>query len=94
MANFLRVGGRRRCGKIADVRLSVFWTLMNDEFEAGYATSLARDHTVLTLGGRTVDEALEAGIPAREVWDAICDEMDVPAERRFGKEPERLRRRP
>lgn len=75
------------------MRLSVFWTLMNDEFEEAYAASLARDHTVLTLGGRTVDEALEAGIPAREVWDAICDEMDVPAERRFGKEPERLRRR-
>lgn len=66
---------------------------MKDEFEAGYAASLARDHTVLTLGGRTVDEALEAGIPAREVWDAICEEMDVPPERRFGKEPERLKRR-
>jgi len=83
----------RPCGKIRRVRLSLFWTLMNDEFGSTYAASLARDHTVLTLGGRTVDEALEAGIPAREVWDAICDEMDVPAARRFGIEPKPQRRR-
>lgn len=66
---------------------------MDDEFGSAYAASLAHDHTMLTLGGRTVEEGLEAGIPAREVWEAICDEMDVPADRRFGVEPPPRRRR-
>jgi hypothetical protein len=36
------------------------------------------------LGGRTAVEALEAGIPPREVWLALCADMDVPEERRHG----------
>ena len=68
------------------MRLSVFWTLMDDEFGPSYSRSVARDHTMLALGDRTVDEAIEAGIPAREVWDAVCDAMDVAPEHRFGRE--------
>ncbi len=83
----------RPCGKIRRVRLSLFWTLMNDEFGPSYASSVARDHAVLELGGRTVDEALAAGIPARDVWDAICVEMEVPESRRFGTDPPRVQRR-
>lgn len=67
------------------VRMSHFWTLMNDEFGADYAATLARDHVLGSLGGRTVNEALEQGEPPRAVWDALCDDMDVPAERRLGR---------
>jgi hypothetical protein len=38
------------------------------------------------LGGRTAVEALEAGVPPREVWLALCDDMDVPEERRHGRD--------
>ncbi|MEO3938782.1 DUF3046 domain-containing protein [Dermatophilaceae bacterium Soc4.6] len=75
------------------MRLSVFWTLMDDEFGSSYSRSLAHDHTLLALGDRTVDEAIEAGIPAREVWEAVCDAMDVAAEHRLGREPQRPKRR-
>ena len=68
------------------MRLSVFWTLMDDEFGESYSRSLAHDHTLLALGDRTVEEAIEAGIPAREVWDAVCEAMDVAPEHRFGRE--------
>ncbi|MDQ2758301.1 MAG: DUF3046 domain-containing protein [Actinomycetota bacterium] len=75
------------------MRLSVFWTLMDDEFGSSYSRSVARDHTLLSLGDRTVDEAIEAGIPAREVWDAVCGAMDVAPEHRFGREPQQREQR-
>jgi hypothetical protein len=68
------------------VRLSDFWRLMDDEFGAGYARSLARDHVLGALGNRTPAQALEAGIGPREVWLALCDDMDVPESRRLGKD--------
>jgi hypothetical protein len=64
------------------VRLSEFWTRMEDHFGAGYARSVAHDHVMQALGGRTVDQALAAGEPAKQVWRAVCVEFDVPARKR------------
>jgi hypothetical protein len=66
--------------------MSHFWTLMDDEFGEGYARSLARDHVLGSLGGRTVDQALADGEPPRRVWEAICEDMDVPEARRHGRD--------
>ncbi|MEW1955908.1 DUF3046 domain-containing protein [Terrabacter sp. NPDC080008] len=68
------------------MRISHFWTLMDDEFGAAYAGSLARDHVLGALGNRTVVQALADGEPPREVWEAICVDMDVPPERRLGRD--------
>jgi hypothetical protein len=68
------------------VRLSQFWTLMNDEFGEAYAGTLARAHVLHALGDRTALEALEAGEPPRTVWIALCEDMDVPESRRLGKD--------
>ncbi len=40
----------------------------------------------LVLGGigLTSVEALDAGVPPRDIWLALCDETDVPVERRYG----------
>ena len=79
--------------KTPRVRLSHFWQLMDDEFGAAYARSLARDHVVGALGNRTPQAALDGGTPPREVWLALCRDMDVPQERWLGKEaPVRERR--
>jgi hypothetical protein len=67
---------------VAAVRLTQFRELMNDEFGPVRATALARDHVFADLGGRTVDEALEAGIEPRKVWLAVCEGYDVPPARR------------
>jgi Protein of unknown function (DUF3046) len=64
--------------------MSRFWELMNDEFGVAYASSLARQHHVRELGDRTVMEALDAGESPRRVWEALCDDMDVPEARRLG----------
>lgn len=39
---------------------------------------LLRDLVIPSLGNVTPAAALDAGLPARQVWDALCDEMDVP----------------
>ena len=68
------------------VRLSQFWILMEDEFGPTYAVSLARDLALDALGGRTAQEALDAGLPPRDVWLALCDAQEVPEARRHGKD--------
>jgi hypothetical protein len=78
-----RAGGRRGpWPTVAGVRLTQFRTLMEDEFGPVRAASLARDHVFADLGGRTVEQALEAGIDPRTVWRAVCDAFDVPVSRR------------
>ncbi|GGH46341.1 DUF3046 domain-containing protein [Microbacterium album] len=64
------------------MRRSEFLRAVEDEFGAR-ASSLLSD---LVLPGleRTPSEALESGVPPREIWLALCDEMDVPMSRRHG----------
>ena len=64
------------------MRLTVFWERMNARFGSAYAESVARDFTVAQLEGRTVAEALAAGVPAKQVWLAICDAFEIPAKDR------------
>ncbi len=66
------------------MRHSQFWELMDAEFSPGYARSIARDQVIGALGGRTAEQALAAGTRPREVWEALCDALDVPPERRLG----------
>ncbi|MBP6995015.1 MAG: DUF3046 domain-containing protein [Phycicoccus sp.] len=68
------------------MRLSRFWDLMDEEFGEGYSRSLAGRHVLGSLGGRTALQALDDNVAPREVWLALCDDMDVPEERRFGKD--------
>jgi Protein of unknown function (DUF3046) len=63
------------------VRITHFRSLMADEF-GPRAAALSRDHVFADLGGRTVQEALDAGIEPREIWRAVCEAYDVPANRR------------
>lgn len=76
------------------MRHSDFWRLMEDEFGGTYARTLARDQVVDALGDRTAEQALADGVPPRDVWDAVCQAMHVPPERRLGRDPGRERRRP
>ncbi len=52
---------------------------MRDHFGAAYADSFACDHVISELGGRTVHEALAAGIEAKDVWRAVCRVADIPS---------------
>jgi len=71
---------------------------MNDRFGADYASSVAADYRLSSLGG-TVNEALASGVDAKDVWRALCAEFDMPvhpaeqpARRAGGAAPSRARR--
>ena len=73
------------------MRASELQLAVQEEFGALGAV-LMTDLTLSSLGGRTGAEALAAGVPARRVWQALCDAKDVPADRRHGRglrEPQR-----
>ena len=55
---------------------------MEDQFGGVRAQTVARDHVFSALGGRTAAEAIEAGLPVRRVWLAVCEEYEVPARER------------
>ncbi|MCC4249052.1 MULTISPECIES: DUF3046 domain-containing protein [Microbacterium] len=65
------------------MRRSEFDRAVADEFGAR-GSSLMTDLVLSSVGGRTSADALAAGVDPREVWLALCDETDVPAERRYG----------
>jgi Protein of unknown function (DUF3046) len=60
------------------VRLTVFWERMTESFGAAYAASVAKDHVLAALGGRTVDKALADGEDVKAVWRAVCEAFNVP----------------
>lgn len=65
------------------MRHSEFWQLADAVFGPGYARSLASDIVLSDLGGRSPVQALDDGVPPRDVWVALCDAQDVPDERRW-----------
>ncbi len=64
------------------VRLQDFWSRLREQFGPMRAESVARDHVFGSLGGRSAVEAIDAGLPVRRVWLAICEEFDVPRKER------------
>jgi hypothetical protein len=65
------------------VKVSEFHRAVADEF-GPFGRVLVRDTVVVALGNRTAEAALEAGVPAREVWLALCAVQNVPRERWHG----------
>lgn len=59
------------------MRLTEFWQRMDERFGVAYARSVAADYR-LPLLNATADDALRAGVAAKEVWRAVCDEFEVP----------------
>lgn len=64
------------------MRRSEFLRAVDEEFGARSATLIS--DLVLAPFGRTAAEALDDGVPPRDIWFALCDENDVPRERRHG----------
>ena len=64
------------------MRLQEFWSRLEEQFGAVRAQSLTHDHHFSGLGGRTALEAIDAGVPVRAVWLAICEACDVPPKER------------
>ncbi|HEX5542537.1 MAG TPA: DUF3046 domain-containing protein [Micromonospora sp.] len=54
------------------MRLTEFWTRLEQVFGAGYARSIAADQVLSQLGGRTIEQALAEGEQTAAVWRAVC----------------------
>lgn len=65
------------------MRRSEFLRAVDAEF-GGRGSSLINDLILTQLSGRTADQALDAGVPPRDIWLALCAETDVPQERWHG----------
>ncbi|MEH1169165.1 DUF3046 domain-containing protein [Micromonospora sp. CPCC 205539] len=54
------------------MRLTDFWTRLEEAFGPGYAASIARDQVLSQLDGRTIEQALASGAQTHVVWRAVC----------------------
>ena len=66
------------------MKVSEFRRAVVDEFGEAFGRVLTRDTVLTELGGRTADEALIGGVPAADVWIALCRAQEVPRERWHG----------
>jgi hypothetical protein len=53
------------------VRLTDFWTRLEEVFGRAYAYSVAHDQVLTELGGRTIEQALATGVETVVVWRAV-----------------------
>ncbi|MFS0852321.1 DUF3046 domain-containing protein [Microbacterium sp. 179-I 3D4 NHS] len=65
------------------MRRSEFLRAVEAEFP-GRSSALLEDLVLTALEGRTAKVALSDGAPPRDIWLALCEEMDVPESRRHG----------
>jgi len=64
------------------MRRSEFLRAVDEHFDARATWML--DDLVLPGVGMTANAAIDAGVPPREVWEALCTEADLPQSARYG----------
>ncbi len=55
---------------------------MDHHLGAAYARVWASQFVMSALEGRTAQEALDAGVPPKQVWRAVCEALQLPASER------------
>jgi hypothetical protein len=63
------------------VKHTEFWSRLEHALGTGYYRTWA-SQVVLSDLGATAQEALDAGTPARQVWGAVCEMLELPASER------------
>ena len=53
------------------MRLTDFWSRLEQAFGATYAHSIAADHSFADLGNRTIDRAIADGVDTATIWRAV-----------------------
>lgn len=65
------------------MRRTEFDRLVTGEFGDAFGSWIAGSH-VLSGYGATPEELMAEGADLRQVWWALCDDFEVPEERRLG----------
>jgi hypothetical protein len=60
------------------VRHTEFWARMESALGPSAARFWAEHQVLSDLGGRTVVEALDAGMPPKVVWAAVWSALELP----------------
>ena len=60
------------------MRHTEFWARMEEALGPAYARSWASQQVISALGGRTVMEALDAGMPPKQVWREVWRVLELP----------------
>lgn len=58
------------------------WRRLRAHLGSAYAGVWAEQVSLAALGGRTVAEALAAGLPVKSVWHAVRVQLELPASER------------
>ncbi|AEK36972.1 hypothetical protein CVAR_1618 [Corynebacterium variabile DSM 44702] len=75
-----------RCSvSVVDMRRTEFDRLVAGEFGDSFGSWIAGSHVLSGLGA-TSAQLIERGHDLRELWWALCDDFDVPEERRLGED--------
>jgi hypothetical protein len=64
------------------MRHTEFWDRLDLALGTAYAGSWAEQVVLAEVGGRTVCEALDAGVPPKEVWLAVWRHLELPVSER------------
>lgn len=64
------------------MRHTEFWERLEHALGTGYYRVWADQFVMSDLGVRTAREALDAGVTPKEVWAAVWQALDLPANQR------------
>lgn len=64
------------------MRETELWRRLEQHLGSGYAHVWAEQQVLAELGGRTVVEALAAGVAPKQVWRACWAALELPARER------------
>ncbi|WP_028651881.1 DUF3046 domain-containing protein [Nocardioides halotolerans] len=64
------------------MRHTEFWERMEQALGPAYHRSWASQFVMAELGERTAQEALDAGVPPKQVWAAVWRALELPARER------------
>ena len=64
------------------MRHTEFWQRLEAALGTGYYRSWASQVVMADLDRRTAQEALDAGVPPKDVWAAVWKTLELPASER------------
>ena len=68
--------------RVAAVRHTEFWSRMETALGTSYYRVWASQFVMADLGGRTATEALDGGVPPKQVWAAVWTALNLPPQDR------------
>jgi hypothetical protein len=60
------------------MRHTEFWERMDRHLGPTYSHVWARSVVIAALGGRTAEQALDQGVPPKQVWRAVWEVLELP----------------